>query len=181
MNDQPSESTEAKASQPTDLLDNLRELGEALPVSFQPNAHDAGPLLAGTIWYLATGSLVAPKVDAPTQAEINAELHEATRISEAEAKVAELERKLAAQDAGPAAVAPAPVAPVEPAPSAPVDVAPPSGADDSAAIQEAINAAGAAPQAPPAAPVPAAPAQAPAPGQVDPPAAAPAPEGTVGS
>lgn len=155
MTDQPAESTEAAASSPTDLLDNLRELGEALPVSFQPNAHTSGPLLAGLIYYVATGSLVAPRVDTPNQAEINAELAETTRINEAEAKVAELERQLSAQGAGAAPVVPAPVAPVEPAPTPPLDVAPP------AAVE---------------------PGPAPTPPQVDPATAAPvAPDGTVGS
>lgn len=106
---------------PSDLLDNLRELGEALPVSFQPTSHDSGFLTAGLIWYLATGSLVAPRVDVPDQAQVNADLVEQTRLNEAEARVAELERQLAAQSAGPAAVAPAPTVSTEPAPSAPID------------------------------------------------------------
>lgn len=121
---------EATASepQPTDLLDSLRELGQALPVSFQPNSHDAGPLLAGVIFYLATGSLEAPKVDVPNQAEVNAELQEQTRLNEAESRIAELQRQLAAKDAGPSPVAPPPIAAVEPTPAAPVD-APAPGAE----------------------------------------------------
>jgi hypothetical protein len=170
--------TEAAASEstPTDLLDNLRELGEALPVSFQPTASDAGPLLSGVIYYLATGSLQAPRVDVPNQAEVNAELAEQTRVNEAEAKVAELERKLAAQDAGPSPVAPAPVAavpeqPASPAPPAAVEPAPtaPTEADSPAPIGE------------PAAGTPSAPVE-PATGTVDPPSASPAPpSGTLGS
>lgn len=104
---------------PSDLLDNLRELGQALPVSFQPTSHDAGYLTAGLVWYLATGSLVAPRVDVPDQAQVNADLHEQTRLNEAEAEIAALQRQLAAQGAGPAAVAPAPIVPAEPTPTPP--------------------------------------------------------------
>lgn len=121
MNDAAAAPDAAAASTPNDLLDNLRELGQALPVSFQPTSHDSAPLLAGVIYYLATGSLIAPRVDVPNQAEVNAELAEQTRLNEAEAKVAELERQLAAAGAGPAAVAPAPTAPVEPGAVAPLD------------------------------------------------------------
>lgn len=120
---------DALASTPNDLLENLRELGQALPVSFQPTSHDSAPLLAGVIYYLATGSLIAPRVDVPNQAEINADLAEQTRLNEADAKIAELERQLAAQSAAPAAVAPAPTAPVEPGAVAPLDPPAPAAPD----------------------------------------------------
>lgn len=133
MNAAAPDSPAAAESTPADLLDNLRELGQALPVSFQPTSHDSAALLAGVIYYLATGSLIAPRVDVPNQAEINADLAEQTRLNEADAKIAELERQLAAQSAGPAAVAPAPVAAAgteefTPAPQAPDAPAPKAGA-----------------------------------------------------
>lgn len=168
MSDQAPESTEAAASQPADLLENLRELGTALPVSFQPNAHDSGPLLAGVIWYLATGSLVPPRVDQPTQQEVNNDLAEQTRYNEAEAKIAELERKLAAESAGPSPVAPPPVASA-PEPSIGVVVG-----DQGQAGQEAAEAA-AAPPVGPVTPENAATHPAAQPTQVDPATAAPVP------
>lgn len=121
---------------PTDLLENLLELGEALPVNFQPTSHSAAPLVAGLVWYLATGSLVPPKVEAPDEAAARIDLAELTALNEEKAKVAELERKLAAAGASPAAVAPAPVAPVavEPTPIAAVeDTAPAAPVDPEAA------------------------------------------------
>lgn len=125
---------------PTDLLDNLRDLGKALPVNFQPNAHDAGALTAGIIWYLATGSLVPPKVDTPDEAAAKAELADTTALNAEKARVAELERQLAAAGAKPSPVAPAPVAPVAeaPAPTPPVEES--GGQSGALAAATAINA-----------------------------------------
>jgi hypothetical protein len=105
--------------QSNDLLENLRELGAALPVSFHPSAADGGAITAGIVYYLATGSLVAPVVEAPDEATERAALREQTELNEQKARVAELKRQLAATKAGPSPVAP-PVAEA-PAPTAPVD------------------------------------------------------------
>lgn len=103
-----------------ELFENLRELGTALPVNFHPTSHDASAITAGLVYYLATGSLEPPVVETPDEASERAVLHEQTELNEERARVAELERQLAATKAGPSPVAPPPVAEA-PAPTAPVD------------------------------------------------------------
>lgn len=140
---------EAQAPEPTpaDLLDNLRDLGTALPVSLQPTAADMPLMIAGLSYYLATGSLIAPVVAAPDPIAAQAAEQEQSRIAELETQLAESNRKAAAAGVGPAAVAPAPIAAAaEPEPVAPAEPAaePTPSPEDIASAQAVIAAAEAA-------------------------------------
>lgn len=105
-----------------DLFENLRELGQALPVNYLPTFHDAPQITAAIVYYLATGSLEPPRIEAPDEAAARLELADQTRENELTARIVELERQAKARDAGPASVAPAPVAevPTVPTPTPPV-------------------------------------------------------------
>lgn len=101
------------------LLEQLRELGAALPVSATPTTADAPLILSGLVRYIETGSLEPPVDTTPTPATVAVQNAEQSRIAELETEVAERDRQLAAREAGPAEVAPAPVEPApEPAPAA---------------------------------------------------------------
>jgi hypothetical protein len=106
---------------PADLLDNLRELGSALPVSSLPTPSDAAPILSGIVYYLATGSLVAPVVERPNETEQRAADAEQSRIAELESQVETLRRQGEAGSVSASPVAPPPVAPVEPAAATPAE------------------------------------------------------------
>lgn len=106
-------------------LDQLQELGEALPVSSQPTASGLSSIVAGLVYYLDTGSLTAPVVAAPEPAAVAAASAEQTELAKAQSELNKLKRQLAAAQAAPSPVAPAPPSPVTPAEPAPV-VTPPA-------------------------------------------------------
>jgi hypothetical protein len=114
---------EADKLTPADLLDSLRELGQALPVNFQPTSHDSAAITAGLVYYLATGSLEAPRIEAPDEAATRLALAEQTRENELLAQIADLERQAKARDTPASPVAPAPVADVPTVPAETIPVA----------------------------------------------------------
>ena len=101
-------------------LDQLQELGEALPVSSQPTTSGLSSIVAGLVYYLDTGSLTAPVVAAPEPAAVAAASAEQTELAKAQSELNKLKRQLAAAQAAPSPVAPAPPSPVTPTEPAPV-------------------------------------------------------------
>lgn len=93
------------------LLEQLRELGAALPVSETPTTADLPLIVSGLIRYAETGSLEPPKVETVSPQTVAVETAEQARIAELESQVTERERQLNAQAAGPAEVLPTPPTP----------------------------------------------------------------------
>jgi hypothetical protein len=83
------------------LLEQLRELGAALPVSECPTTADLPLVVSGLVYYAETGSLEPPKVEEPTPQTIAAAEAEQTRVAELETQLREAEQRSAAAAAGP--------------------------------------------------------------------------------
>ena len=103
-------------------LEQLQELGAALPVSSQPTATSLSQIVAGLVYYLDTGSLTAPVVAAPDPVAVAAASSEQTELAKAQSELNKLKRQLAAAQAPPSPVTPG--APVSPEPITPPAVDP---------------------------------------------------------
>ncbi|HUY08225.1 MAG TPA: hypothetical protein VMW80_02090 [Candidatus Dormibacteraeota bacterium] len=101
-------------------LEQLQELGEALPVSSQPTASTSSSILAGLVYYLDTGSLTAPVVAAPDPVAVAAASAEQTELARAQSELNKLKRQLAAAQAPASPVSLVPTAPTSPVPVEPV-------------------------------------------------------------
>lgn len=99
------------------LLEQLRNLGAALPVSETPTTADVPLILSGLIRYTETGSLEPPKIEEPDPLAAAAAQAENSKVAELETKLREAETANAATAAAPSPVLPPPAAEPAPAPA----------------------------------------------------------------
>lgn len=130
----------------TDLLEALKSCGSKLPESHKPSPVDVYDVFAGLLYWLETGSTIAPE-PAP----------EATPTTEQDILVARLEAELASAEAN-KQISSLPASPVAPVPPQSADSAPAPSAVGQSAPSVPPQIPPSEPTTPPASDIPSAPA-----------------------